>query len=322
MSHASMREHIKAKVEHADLATLQSIWEIFDQSERRSTAVPEPTVSSAQSRADKTAIQSRLLQFVGENLTLEEFEHLSLKERAMLQRRLKKQNYDWLQKKFSELGAAWLVVVDSKVITSGKSLKTEPMPPQLVKISRRTGKFPFVFVNDDFLAIEESGSAWHSTTDPGDYYPTLPIILGARSDVVEVVGDFDTGANPSFVDYDFLLAQNLIMPVVGEFPKTSHHLNRSYEYVAKFLRFRLSSKEDETRVLETKICCVLDWHTSPFVKINPNRVALIGRDIMLELKPRVLLDFEKCQTEIGASIKSEPTRKKSPLRKKRTPRRR
>ncbi|MGH7454987.1 MAG: hypothetical protein ACRENG_26760 [bacterium] len=255
-------------------------------------------------------------------MTLEEFERLSLKERAILQRHLKKQNHDWLQKKFSELGAAWLVVVDSKVIASGKSLKTEPMPPQLVKISRRTGKFPFVFVNDDCLAIEEGGSAWHSTTDLGDYYPTLPVILGSTCDVAEVVGDFDTGASHSFVDYDFLLAQNLIMPVVGEFPKTSHHLNRSYEYVAKFLRFRLSSKDDETRVLETKICCVLDWHTSPFVKINPNRIALIGRDIMLELKPRVLLDFEKRQTEIGASVKPEPIRKKSAIRKKRTPRRR
>ncbi len=65
MSHASMREHIKAKIEHADLVTLQSIWEILDQSERRSIAVPEPAVGSAPNRADKTAIPNRSLQFVG-----------------------------------------------------------------------------------------------------------------------------------------------------------------------------------------------------------------------------------------------------------------
>ena len=321
MSHATMREHIKAEVDHLDPAALQSIWEIIDRAKRQVAAVPEPAVG-APSRAGKATVSSAPLQFVGENLTLEEYERLSLKERAMLQRRLKKQNHDWLQKKFAELDAAWLVVIGGQVIASGKTLKTEPMPPELLKINRQTGKFPFVFINDDFLTIEEGGSTWHSTGDPGDYYPTLPVTLSSTSKVVEVVGDFDTGASHSFIDYNFLLSQNLIMPEVGEHPKTSQHLNRSYEYVAKFLRFQLSSKTDERRALEAKICCVLDWHESPFVKINPKRVALVGRDILLELKPKVLLDFEKRQTEIGASLKPQPTRKKSTIRKKRPPRRR
>jgi hypothetical protein len=66
----------------------------------------------------------------------------------------------------------------------------------------------------------------------------------------------------------------------------------------KFLRFKLSSKKDGAGVLQAKIYCVLEWLTSPFVKINPDRVALIGRDLLLALKPQVLLDFEKRQTEI------------------------
>ena len=75
-----------------------------------------------------------------------------------------------LQEKFATLNAAWLVVVDGKVIASGKSLKDEPMPPQILEICHRTGKFPFVFINDTFLAIEESASSWHATNDPDDFY--------------------------------------------------------------------------------------------------------------------------------------------------------
>jgi hypothetical protein len=166
MSHATMLEQIKAKIEHADLATLQSIWEIFDQSERRSAAAPEPAVGSAQNRADKTTVPGQPLQFVGQNWTLEEFERLSPEERAMLKWRLKEKNHSWLQEKFSTLGAAWVVVVDGKVIASGNSLRKKPMPPQLLEICRRTGKFPFVFVNDKLIAIEESVSTWHDTTLP------------------------------------------------------------------------------------------------------------------------------------------------------------
>jgi hypothetical protein len=257
------------------------------------------------------------LQFVGENLTLEEYEHLSLKERGLLNLRLKEKNHQWLQEKFSALKAAWLVVIDGGVIASGKSLKDEPMPPQILEICRSTGKFPFVFINDAFLTIEEGASTWHETNAPDDFYPTLPITLTAPQNDVAIVGDFDTGASHSFADHDFLLAQNLILPESGDAFKSSRHLNQPYFYVTKSVRFKLSAKSSLTRVAETKIRCAFDWRLSPFVNINPNRIALIGRDILLELKPKVLLDFEKRQTEIGGSIKSCRTHKKNGGQKKR-----
>jgi hypothetical protein len=55
---------------------------------------------------------------------------------------------------------------------------------------------------------------------------------------------------------------------------------------------------------------------SPFVKINPNRVALVGRDLVLALKPKVLLDFDQRQTEIMNSIATKPAVKKPAARKK------
>jgi len=62
---------------------------------------------------------------------------------------------------------------------------------------------------------------------------------------------------------------------------------------------------------------------SPFVDIHPNRTALIGRDILLELKPKVLLDFETRQTEIVTAKKPTPARpSKLPQKKSASPKRR
>jgi hypothetical protein len=159
MSHATMLEHIKAEVDHLDAAALQSIWEIIDRAKRQPDAGPRPPIGSTPSRADKTAGANRPLQFVGENLTLEEYEHLSLKERGLLNLRLQEKNHQWLQGKFSALKAAWLVVVDGEVIASGKTLKNKPRSPQISKICQRTGKFPFIFTDDKFMLIEEGISS-------------------------------------------------------------------------------------------------------------------------------------------------------------------
>jgi hypothetical protein len=187
------------------------------------------------------------------------------------------------------------------------------MQPQIAELCRRTGKFPFVFINDAFMTIEESASAWHETNTPEDMYPTLPITLGSTSGAVNIIGDFDTGAARSFADYDFLVDQNVIQPELDDAYKSSRHLDQSFDYVTKSLRCKLPAQSRQSNAVEIKIHCVFDWRFSPFVAINPNRVALIGRDIMLELKPQVLLDFDKQRTEVLASGKSGPARKKNQL---------
>jgi len=300
MSQEVMLANIKAELDHVDAAALQSIWTIINQTK------PEFAGIAGRTQFQPIATPKRPPKFVGKNLTLDEYERLSIKEKGELQRGLKEKNHLWLQKKFSMLKAAWLVVIDGEVFDWGKSLKNLPLAKQNVAIFRQTGKFPFIFINDDLLAIEESTSAWHTTKDPGDFYPTLPVTLSSASGVVELIGDFDTGASGTFVDFDFLRDQNLLRPEAGDYYELARHLNQLYRGVPKSLRFQLTSKTDEPFAFETLIYCVPDWRLSPFVKINPNRVALIGRDLMLALKPRVLLDFEQRQTEILFSPKIRP----------------
>lgn len=182
MNHVDLRENIKAEVDHLDPAALQSIREIIGRARVQPVTALEPAVGSAPSRADKSFGASR---FDGENLTLGEYESLSFEERGLLALRLKEKNHSWLQEKFATLNAAWLVVVDGKVIASGKTLKDEPMPPQILEICRHTGKFPFVFINDIFLAVEEGASTWHETDEPGDFYPTLPVTLSSAQNTVD-----------------------------------------------------------------------------------------------------------------------------------------
>ena len=317
MNHEAILEDIKAELDHLDPAALQSIREIIAQSKRNAAAPSPKNGGAASPLASEVMARPQGLAFAGENLALEEFERLSLKERAMLKRRLKDRNQHWLQEKFSALEAAWVMVLDGKVIASGKSLKDKPRPPQTVKISQRTGKFPFVFVNDKFITIEESASSWHKTAQAGDYYPTLPITFCSASNSVEMIGDFDTGSSHTFVDYDFLLKQNIVRPAIGEEAETHLHLNERFDYFDKFLLIEFPSTSGEPRSLEAWVSCVLDWNLSPFIAINPNRTALIGRDLMLELKPNLSLDFDKKRTEILPAEKPRQARKKSSSKKKR-----
>jgi hypothetical protein len=173
MSHQTMLEDLKAELDHLDAAALQSIREIINQTKHRLSQAPGTGRGAAASLIDIEAP----LPFVGDNLTPEEYERLTLQERGMLQWRLKQHNRFWLEETFAKLNAACLVVIDGKVIASGKTLKNKPRQKQILEICRRTGKFPFVFVNDKFITIEESISSWHKTNQVGDYYPTLPSAL-------------------------------------------------------------------------------------------------------------------------------------------------
>jgi hypothetical protein len=201
MSNKTMMEDIKAGLGHVDTAALQSIWAIIKQGKPELVATP---VITDRAKLHPPTVVGRPAKFVGENLTLDEYERLSIKEKGELQRRLKEQNHIWLEEKFSTLKAAWLLVIDGEIFDWGMSLKNLPLAKQNVEIYHRTGKFPFIFINDDLMAIEESVSAWHATKEHGDFYPTLPVTLSSASGMVELVGDFDTGSSGTFVDFEFL----------------------------------------------------------------------------------------------------------------------
>ena len=224
-------EKVKADLEHVDIETLRSIQQIIEQSKHRPKAARDGKRRVAGEQASGEPVR-----FIGENLTLEAYQALSIDERRKHKQTLRERNHHWLRQTFSSMGAAWLVVLDGRIIEWGKSLKDQPLQPELRKICQQTGKFPFVFINENFLAIEEGGSEWQKIRDSGDYYPTLPVTLGSTFHSVDIIGDLDTGAARTFVDYNFLVFQKVIKPEIEDNYEISRHLDQFYEYVAKLPR--------------------------------------------------------------------------------------
>lgn len=322
MSQETMLAAINAELKNADTATMGLILETL-----RRVKQPRPAaVFEVYDRREALGLQTpTTLHFIGENLMPAEYRSLPPHDRVSLQKRLKEQNALWLREQFSKRKAAWLVVVDGEVIACGETLANLPLAPQHAETARKTGKFPFVFINDDHIVIEENASHWHATNAPNDFYPTIPMSLSSSFTAIEIVGDFDTGASHSFADYDLLRARNLIRPEEDGYYEFSLHLSQPYHYIAKSLRFQLTARAGHTYVLDAKLHCVPDWQKSPFVRINPNRVALVGRDLLLALKPKVLLDFDGLDTEIqgkrkvrAATDKSAKAKSNSTKRRKRS----
>ena len=74
-------------------------------------------------------------------------------------------------------------------------------------------------------------------------------------------------------------------------PRSGQHLGTSYHYLTKNVTLVMISSNGTERQIKRGIICVQDWAKSPFVKINPQRQALIGRGVCLRLQPIVELDF-------------------------------
>jgi hypothetical protein len=309
MSHEAMLETIKTELDNADAATLQSVWETLRQAKQSSAELPVAVGGQISSRASTSTTSEKPLEFVGENPPFDPNQKFSFEEKAAAKRRLKVQNREWLLQKFKELRAGWLMVVDGQIIASGATLSDYPDPEQILKVCHRTEKFPFLFINEDLLAIEESGSPWHPTKDPNDFYPTVNVKFRSNSGIATVNADFDTGASAIFVDYTLLVKQNVIQPKTQEETENAQHLNQTFEYLPRKVTAEIVLASGEVRSQEFKIACVAPWESSPFVKINPNRTALVGRGVFLKFKPRILLDFDKQETKIWAPLSAVKKKK-------------
>jgi hypothetical protein len=152
MTHEAIIEKVKKKYAGADEATIHAVLQTLqdDKVDLRWT-YPTPYSTETIPQPSET---SKPLQFVGEHLTLEQYRRLSLSERGALKRQLKQQNREWLEKTFSALRAAWIMVMGGEIVAHGASLKDYPSTEKIREIGTRSGKRPFIFVNDFFLLIE------------------------------------------------------------------------------------------------------------------------------------------------------------------------
>ncbi len=308
MSQEAMLAAINAELSKADAATMSLVLDALrnaKQAQSQRTFRANDLFKALPPRMQTAS------EFVGENQPFDPKRSLSLHGRATIKRQIKAQNREWLSGQFQKLKAAWIMIIDGQVVASGVSLATYPKPEQILEACHRTGKFPLLFIDEDHLAIEEGGSRWHRTNIPGDYYPSVPLTLRSNNSSTLVLGDFDTGASSTFVDYEWLVKQKLVHLQIQEDAESSHHLNQTYAYLPRSFVVEIASKPGGAQALEITIACVIDWKNSPFVKVNPDRVALVGRDVLLALRPKVLLDFDARRTEIQTKKAAKQARAQS-----------
>lgn len=121
---------------------------------------------------ESKSVRSKDGIFVGENVSVSQYEAWSRDERLRYQTEPEKANARWIGEKLRELRASWIIVSDGKVVASG-SLTEYPTDDDFDALCEKFGKFPFVFLSPSVLVIEEVTS-WHETTEMGDAYPTVP----------------------------------------------------------------------------------------------------------------------------------------------------
>jgi RNA polymerase sigma-70 factor (ECF subfamily) len=254
-------------------------------------AAPRSHLNAARQQTETPEITA----FKGKNVLLEQYVQMSREEKLRLQENVERENTEWLQRKFSTLPeASWLMVVDGKVIAHGRP-KDYPSDAQLLELiqDKAKGRYPFYFDNPLERVIEESG--WHPTNIDEDFYPALLFRVGPpqSKQTVEVEADFDTGGRSIFFDFKWLQRMGVAEPSSGDPIKGAKNNLGSYIYSPKRLQVELVSESGITKSTEIETTCVFDWKDSPFVVINPDRVALVGRGLALELRPMIQLDFDK-----------------------------
>lgn len=236
-------------------------------------------------------------KFASANVSVEQYEAWSPEERFQYLNNSKKINSAWLKKNFDDLGAAWLMVVDGQVVAHGTSIQHLPPQQEFDTLCEQHGKYPFVFFNSRLFMIEEA-SAWHNTTEADDAYPTVSVKLHGARGVLDLVADFDTGAVDAYFNFDLLVQHGLLTQEPRDYEDESVHLGQSFRFIAKPLRLSVEDESGTLREAGFFAFCIKNWHRSPFVAINPNRTALVGRSLFLKIAPVVHLDFSTRRTEI------------------------
>jgi len=218
---------------------------------------------------------------------------LTVKEKGQLLSSLESYHSKLIERAFKERPEATVIV-----LSKGKIVKVNAdfiSLEELRKLEKKYGAICIPIVNPRKFIIEES--AWSDLTAErkGDYYPTVPIVVGHEqwSDPavfqrgIRITADFDTG-NWGVFALPIGICSKVVPIKDEEILFAGRHLERRYYFAAKRLKIGVEDINGYRRTILRQVFCVEGWRKSPLTATNPNRKGFIGRDLMLELP------FEAC----------------------------
>jgi len=267
----------------------------------------------------KTALQDTYRQWLDRSLEtpaeknpfampFEEFEKLSRTEQSEIRRQVFSRNRTWINEQLQKHRAEWIVVVGGIVEKFSSTITDVPRKDALKKMGREKGLTPFLFIREP--QIEESAVTLNSQTSwnelaQNNLYPTIGIAIASVDETqpniettgIRLAADFDTGS-PIIIVRD-IDVERIGVNLDDDYEEAwAVHLGKEYRYVTPEVQIAVFS---ESQGLKSGIFyprAIYDWATGPFVLINPNRAALVGRNLLLQLGLDVLLKGTERKTMV------------------------
>jgi CheY-like chemotaxis protein len=195
----------------------------------------------------------------------------------------------------------WIVIArdPSNIIKFGIKGK-ELLHKDLMNLAKKLDSIVFTYSRPKVIEqIDKSKTKtpnnchWSYKEETNDYYPTVKI----KVDVDKIFYcDFDTGSTHSFLSYEDLRKIGALERLYF-FSESSILWGDSYRYANYELLCELLSRSGKRKI--TLRCEVVkSWRSSPQHKNYKGRIGLVGRNLLLENKIKLILDGEKKETDI------------------------
>jgi hypothetical protein len=225
-------------------------------------------------------------------LSLQRFRELNDEERAEFVLRAALIARGWIGREFRSLNAAWVIVVGGEVVASSPDPRSVPSPEEVLQCGTEQDRVAYLFEASLIEELLPSIASWSEVGGP-DFYPTLPLALVA-SDTAEqtyVTADLDTGSHATLLD----------AVLVGTPSPTwfvGHHLGEAFLWAPVMVDVSIATSAGEMLRRMVPLRQVRDWSVSPFVKIQPRRRALVGRDFLRAFSLSLVLRTPHAETEV------------------------
>jgi hypothetical protein len=144
----------------------------------------------------------------------------------------------------------------------------------------------------------EEGTAWQPTIYPDDAYPTLTVVFSDGGQRWETIADLDTGAVEVYTNAALLEGNGIVTFPLATLWRRGQHLGQTYRYTRIPLQVALKADDGTEKGAIHSVLCVRNWQQSPFVAVNPNRTALVGRSLCLATQVKITLDFAQHVTSV------------------------
>jgi hypothetical protein len=222
--------------------------------------------------------------------SLHRFQALGEEEKAAIVERASIIARTRVERELERRRAAWLVVVGDDVVAASPDPTALPSPEEVLRYGEPSGRVAYLFEAPLIEEVMAWRSPW-SLLRAGDRYPTLPLSIEGLPVPRAVVADLDTGSPATFVDAGLVVTRAITW-------FTGQHLGSRFLWSPVHLDLQIMPADGQARRRSLAVRRVRAWSASPFVRINPSRAMLVGRDVLRAFGLTVLLAASRAESEV------------------------